>query len=301
MPICAVASACRPPTRPVADPRAPDRTLRIPAVSPAGLHRFAAHDWQGAGARTTVCVHGLTRNGRDFDYLAGALVEGGRRVLAPDMVGRGQSDWLADAAHYHPGQYVQDMVGVFGLAEGQDVDWVGTSMGGLIGMLIAAQNDSPIQRLVLNDVGPFVPQSALEDIVAGLGERLHDDRAGLADEFRQASVGWGELPEPVWEHMVEHGTRRTADGKWARAYDPGLAVPYASNPPADVDLWPVWQAISCPILVMRGQHSPILPADVAARMAERPNTALIDVPDCAHAPSLMVDDQITQVVDWLNA
>jgi pimeloyl-ACP methyl ester carboxylesterase len=285
----------------MAEPRAPVRTVRLPGLSPTGLHRFAVHEWQGRGEAPVVCVHGLTRNGRDFDFLAGVLADRGRRVLAPDVVGRGQSDWLVDPNAYHHTQYVQDMMGVFGLAGGGPVDWIGTSMGGMIGLALAADPKTPIRRLVLNDIGPFIPKTALEPIRDGLGDPRFDSDDALRAALKEGAAGWGDLPEAVWDHMVVHQARRRKDGSLGRAYDPAIAVPQRARPLEDVDLWALWDRVRVPVLVLRGESSPILTPETAARMAEGENVIVMEIPGCAHAPSLMVDDQIALVADWLDA
>jgi len=271
-------------------------------LSPAGFHRVAY--WEhgpGQAAQTVVCVHGLTRNGRDFDALAGSLVGLGRRVACPDVVGRGASDWLADPAHYALPQYCADMAALVARLDVGTVDWVGTSMGGLIGMLLAAMPGTPIRRLVLNDVGPFVPGPGLAAIAAGLEDRAFDDLEALEAHLRQVAAGFGPLTDAQWRHLTEHGWRRLPDGRLARNHDPAIAAPLRAAPPADVDLWPVYDAVGCPVLVIRGAESAVLTAETAADMAARgPKAEVVTLPGIGHAPALMADDQIALVRDFLD-
>ncbi len=161
----------------------------------------------GEAASNVVCVHGLTRNGRDFDDLASRLAEN-RRVVCPDVVGRGVSDWLPDPAQYQTPQYVSDMAALIARMDVGWVDWVGTSMGGLIGMALASQAGTPIRRLVLNDVGPFIPKSALERIAEYCGKaKPFADIDALEHYLRQVHAPFGPLADPQWRHLAEHGGR----------------------------------------------------------------------------------------------
>ena len=221
--------------------------------------------------------------------------------MCPDIVGRGQSENLRDPTHYALPQYVQDMMGVLSMLDGRQVDWVGTSMGGLIGMVLAAQPGNPIRRLVLNDVGPFLSA----DAVAGIAALVSDDVFGDVSEARSAIAealgGWGLLPEGGLDHLLEFSIRRRPDGTIGRSYDPAIAVPMRKTEPGPVDLWPVWQAVSCPTLVLRGQDSLVLSRETAQQMAERSDVQVIEIAGCGHAPSLMMPDQIEAVRAWLDA
>ncbi len=266
-----------------------------------GFHRMAYVAWgDGEAASNVVCVHGLTRNGRDFDSLASKLAARSR-VVCPDVVGRGKSDWLRDPAQYQTPQYVADMVNLVARMDVGWVDWVGTSMGGLIGMALAALPSSPIRRLVLNDVGPFVPKAALEPIAEYCGKApLFPNLGALETYLRYVHAPFGSLSDDQWRHLAAHGGIETADGV-ALAYDPGIAVPFeAVQPLADIDLWPVWDAIRCPVLVLRGETSDLLSRETAAEMAARgPKANVVEIGGCGHAPALMAEDQIAIVDDWL--
>ncbi|WP_029006976.1 alpha/beta fold hydrolase [Azospirillum halopraeferens] len=270
-------------------------------LSPAGFHRIAYTRWgRPDAARTVVCVHGLTRNGRDFDALALRLADAAR-VVCPDVVGRGRSDWLSNPDLYGYPQYLADMNALLARLDVETVDWVGTSMGGLIGMMLAAQPNSPIRRLVLNDVGPFVTRAGLERIADYVGkDPVFEDLAAVESYLRFVLMGFGTLADEQWRHMARTSARPLPDGRYGLAYDPGIGRAFTAQPLADVDLWPLWDRVRCPVLVLRGADSDILSADAAAEMARRgPAARLVEFPHVGHAPSLMVDDQIAVVRDFL--
>lgn len=268
-----------------------------------GFHRMAYTAWgDGEAARNVVCVHGLTRNGRDFDALAAALSET-CRVVCPDVVGRGRSDWLRDPGQYQTPQYVADMACLIARMDAGWVDWVGTSMGGLIGMALAAQRGTPIRRLVLNDVGPFLEKAALERIGEYVGKAPRFADVGELERYlRTVHAPFGPLSDEQWRHLATHSARPDGDGV-ALAYDPGIAVPFApAEGLSDVDLWSVWDAIRCPVLVLRGERSDLLSKETAAEMAARgPRARVVEIAGCGHAPALMDKDQIAIVGDWLGA
>ena len=250
-----------------------------------------------------VCVHGLTRNSRDFDELAIILAES-RRVIAADVAGRGKSDFLPHAALYDFPIYLSDMAALLARMDVETIDWVGTSMGGLIGMMLAAQPNSPIRKLVLNDVGPFLAAAGMSKI----GERLASLPKSFpslkeADAyFRQAHATFGKLSEEQWHHMAIHSTRENEDGSLALHYDPQIATRFLSAPLVDVDLWALWEKITCPVLVLRGAESDLLSRETAEEMTKRgPKATLVEIPDCGHAPSLMDNFQIAVIKSWIES
>ncbi len=272
------------------------------SLGPGGFHRVAYTEWGDPdNPDVLVCVHGLTRNGRDFDHLAETLADR-YRVICPDIVGRGRSDWLADKAQYDYGNYTSDMAALLAHLDAQQVDWLGTSMGGLIGLLLAATPNTPIRRLVLNDVGPHLPLAALERIGDYVGLDLAFDSFDEAATYlKTIQAGWGALSDTQWQHLAEHGTRRDDDGRWRLTHDPGIATAFAAIE-ADVELWPVWHAVNCPVLLFRGRESDVLLPETAARMqAEGPPLTVVEWPGVGHAPALMDKPQITAVADWLAA
>ena len=273
-------------------------------LSAAGFHRVAYADWGDATSdRVVVCVHGLTRNGRDFDWLAEDLASIGYRVICPDMVGRGQSDWASKATVYGYPQYLADMTALIARLNVAEVDWVGTSMGGLIGLILAAQPQSPIRRLVINDIGPSVARAALERIGEYVGnDPIFEDKTALEAHIRQLYAGYGTLPDACWRQIAQYSTRIRADGRLGLAFDPAIGDSFKTTPVGGVDLWSAWDLIKCPVLVLRGANSDLLLPETAQAMAERgPKAQIIEIPDTAHAPSLMIHKQIALVRAFLQA
>lgn len=301
------------------------------SLGPDGFHRVAYNEWGAAENRHAVlCVHGLSRNGRDFDRLAQAL-ESDCRVVCMDVVGRGDSDWLEDKSGYSFPTYLGDAAaliarvttpqrkGMFGQLQARllgpsptaEVDWVGTSMGGLIGMLLAAKPGSPIRRLVMNDVGPFVPWNALLRLKGHVGaETRFADQAEVAAYVRRACAAFGLLDEGWWDHLTRHAAEPDADGGYRLRYDPGIVrgtavhldpeLPIGPEFLRGIDLWSIWDAVRCPVLVLRGAESEVLPADVLAEMRRRkPGLRVAEFPGVGHAPSLAVADQIAAVRAFL--
>jgi len=250
--------------------------------------------------QTILCVHGLTRNARDFDFLAKALSDRGARVIALNMVGRGTSSWLADPLGYVVPAYVGHVLQFMKEQRLDTVDWVGTSMGGLIGMLIASAETSPIRRLVLNDIGPFISQAALAQLKTYVGRDPFFTSLDEADTYlRQIHAGFGPLTDAQWRHLAIHSTRAIDDGLRLH-YDPAIKVPYAKMADADVDLWALWESIRCPTLVLRGSESELLTAETAMRMTVTgPKATLATIAGVGHAPALMAQDQIDLIASWL--
>jgi pimeloyl-ACP methyl ester carboxylesterase len=276
---------------------------RVQVEGPDRHYGLSYADWGAAGtARTVVCVHGLTRNGRDFDHLARVLAED-RRVICPDIAGRGLSDPLTDPEHYALPTYINHMIQLLSRLGLDEVDWVGTSMGGLIGMGVAAMEASPIRKLVLNDVGPFLPKAALQRINTYLGLDLRfTSLDALEAHLREIHAGFGPLTDAEWRHLAEYSAARREDGRFGLNYDQRLGGPMTTGPIEDIDLWPVWDQIRCPVLVLRGIDSDLLLPATAAEMTGRgPKAEVIEVDGTGHAPALMAKDQIAIVASWLNA
>jgi pimeloyl-ACP methyl ester carboxylesterase len=273
---------------------------RSQVAGPDGDYGLSYADWGSPdAARTIICVHGLTRNGRDFDHLA-TVLQDHARVICPDMVGRGMSDPLRDPEQYALPTYVAHMLQLLDQLQLRQVDWVGTSMGGLIGMGVAASG-APIRRLVLNDIGPFIPKAALERINTHLGLSLSfASLKALEAHLREIHAGFGPLSDAEWRHLAEHSASRREDGTFRLSYDQRLAEPMKRGPLADVDLWPVWDQVRCPVLVLRGTQSELLLAATAEEMTRRgPGAEVVEIDGTGHAPALMAKDQIAIVRDWL--
>jgi len=270
-----------------------------------GFHRIHYTDWGAPDAdRVVICVHGLTRSGRDFDDLARALAPD-FRVVCPDVVGRGESDWLGDKTQYGYPQYCADMNALIARVTAgpgaRRLYWVGTSMGGTIGMLLASRRRSPIERLVINDVGTIIPGAALARIAAYVGrspsfERVED----LEAHVRIAYAPFGPLTDAQWRRMSENSGMQREDGTWALRYDPGIAAAFGKPPFGDVDLWPYWDNVRCPVLLLRGAESDLLRRDNAEQMTRRgPRARLVEFAGVGHAPALVAEDQIRAVRDFL--
>ncbi len=270
-------------------------------LSAAGFHSVAYTQWgRDDAVRTVVCVHGLTRNGRDFDALALDLADH-YRVACPDVVGRGKSGWLAEPTLYGYPQYCADMAALIARLGVGEVDWVGTSMGGLIGMMLAAQPNSPIRRLVVNDVGPFISKAGLQRIADYVGkDPVFEDIPAVESYLRFVLMGFGRLPDEAWRHMAEHSARPRGDGRYGLAYDPAIAEAFKTQPMGDVDLWAIWDRIRCPVLVLRGATSDILLSETAEEMTRRgPAARVVEFAHTGHAPALMTEDQIAAVRGFL--
>lgn len=277
------------------------RQHAVQCLSPAGLHRMAWVEWgDPANPKVLVCAHGLSRVGRDFDDLARALCAD-YRVVCPDVVGRGESGRLVDPKHYQVPQYVADMVSLLARLNAKELHWVGTSMGGLIGMGLAALPDSPIRRLVLNDVGPLLKADALRRIGEYLGKApVFPDFAAAEAYIRAVSAPFGLTSDAQWKYLTEISIRPEGPG-FRMHYDPAIALPFrAQSPTADVDLWPMYEAIRCPVLVTRGEHSDLLSRETLRGMAERgPRAKTVEMPGVGHAPMFMDPAQIAVVKDFL--
>src|SRR5262245_49565657 len=298
------------------------------SLGPHGFHHVAYTEWGPRDARhIVVCVHGLTRNSRDFDELARYLAARGCRVVCMDVVGRGDSDWMENKADYGFAQYVSDASTLLarvtaagpsllsrlqGAGGEHVIDWVGTSMGGLIGMMVAAKPGSPIRGMVLNDVGPLIPWPALARLklaAGGNGARFAD--IGEVERYlREACTSFGPLPDRQWHKLALHGSRRLKDGTHVLAYDPaivstlrsggGAGVAFGADFFFGIDLWPVWDAVKSPTLVLRGKESDLLLESTVKRMQERgPKMKVIEFPGIGHAPWLMTEEQIRPIADFL--
>lgn len=271
-------------------------------ASPRGLHRIAYREWgDPRNQRVLVCVHGLTRCARDFDTLAAALSDR-YRVVCPDIAGRGESEWLADPMLYQLPQYLGDMVTLVARLDVENVHWVGTSMGGLIGMALAAQANTPVQKMVVNDAGPVVSKASLERIATYVGMAPVFPDIGTAEQYvRAVSATFGPHSDAEWRFLTEVVVRRNADGTLRLHYDPKLAEPFRANmPEKDLELWDLWDAIRCPTLVLRGAQSDLLTRETCDKMAGRgPKAKVVEIPGVGHAPTLMHEDQIRIVREFL--
>lgn len=281
------------------------RINMVQCLSPAGLHRMAYKEWgDPKNANVLVCVHGLTRVSDDFDALAIAMSDH-YRVICPDVVGRGRSNWLKDPQFYVVPQYVSDMVTLVARLDVPQVDWFGTSMGALIGMGLASLPETPVRRMLMNDVGPALNFDALKRIGNYIG---NDARFASYDEarafVRAISTPFGPHSEAEWDKLARDVLRQDADGRWRRHYDPALALAFRTltvenAKQGEAALWAAYDAIRCPMLLVRGAESDLLTRDTAQQMTTRgPRARLVELPGVGHAPTFMHDEQIALARDF---
>lgn len=270
-------------------------------LTSSGFKKLAYCEWNSHdNEQTLICAHGLTRNARDFDFIARALEEN-YRVICPDFPGRGSSDWLEDKTQYDYPTYLQAFSSLLARLDCSEITWLGTSMGGLAGMMLAATAGSPISRLILNDVGPLIPASALAMIAEYVGKQPEFESIEQLEQYlRTINAGFGPLTDEQWLHLAVYSHRKLKNGKVTLSYDPDIAEPFKKLSTDDIDLWPVWNALSCPVLVIRGENSPLLTRETVEKMATRPKTETLEIKGCAHAPALMSELEITQVNRWLS-
>lgn len=271
----------------------------VQCISPRGLHNMAYKEWgDPANPRVLLALHGITRVSDDFDALAAALCDT-YRVICPDVVGRGRSDWLTDPQLYQIPQYVSDMVTLVARLDADSIDWFGTSMGGLIGIIYASLRNNPIRKLLLNDVGPVLNYEALVRISDYLGQ---DMRFATFDEgaayIREISQTFGPHSDAQWKKLAHDVLRQNAEGQWVRHYDLNIALPLKATTPESAAagqqlLWAAYDAIRCPTLLVRGEESDLISAESAHAMTQRgPRAQLIELAGIGHAPTFVHDDQI---------
>lgn len=281
----------------------------VQCFSMSGLHQMAYKEWgEEDNPNVLVCVHGVTRVSDDFDNLAQSLCKD-YRVVCPDVVGRGRSGSLVNPQLYRLPQYVSDMVTLLArvLANGerQSVDWFGTSMGGLIGMGLASLPDSPVSKLILNDIGPTLDSLAIQRIGDYIAQEVRFPTFKAGAEFvKMVSTTFGEHTDAEWHKLAADVLRQDRDGSWVRHYDMGLALPFQSVTPesAKADeamLWAAYDAIRCPTLLVRGANSDLLSRETAEAMTQRgPKARLVEIANVGHAPTFLHEDQIAIARDF---
>ncbi|MEJ0046620.1 MAG: alpha/beta hydrolase [Rhodospirillales bacterium] len=259
--------------------------------------RLAYVEWGDNSSEPLLCVHGLSRTGRDFDVLAESLADR-FHVICPDLPGRGRSSWLPQGALYQPASYVTALAHLLA-AIGRPVQWLGTSLGGICGMVAAASPSTPISRMVLNDIGPFVPAAALARIRDYIGVLPRfADLAEAEAYLRRVHAPFGRLTDAQWHHLAETSVRALPDGGLALHFDPVLTEPIVAAEPQDLDMWPLWARIEIPMLALRGAESDLLLPETLQQMAAKAATHI--VPDCGHAPALMDAPTIAVVRSFLE-
>ena len=285
------------------------RLKEVSVLGHGGFHRLAYAEWGPPQAeRTIVCVHGLSRTSRDFDPLARVLAGQGARVVAPDLPGRGRSEWLASPTHYTDRAYTRAMATLIARLDVAQVDWIGTSLGGNIGMLMSAERATPVSRLVLNDFGARVSAAALRRIGSYLakGWRFRSMEE-MEAHLRDIHAPFGKLSDAQWRHLVEHSAAPDGAGGLRFHFDPGIGARFGVPLWLDVALWQLWDRIECPVLILRGEYSDLLARSTVDEMTRRGAAAragrvsAVEFADCGHAPALMDDAQIAVVRDFLFA
>lgn len=272
----------------------------------SGSHKLAYTQWgETNNPKVLLCVHGLTRTGRDFDFLAQAL-SNDYRVICPDVFGRGESDWLTQPENYNLFFYAAGILGLLEQLQITQLDWLGTSMGGLIGMIIASAPNSPIRRLIINDVGPFISQQGMQRVAGYLLKEkpIFADLVEAEKYVRETYQPFGDLTDEQWQHLTKYSVKSLAEGGYILNYDPQISYPYQKTPIDSLkqqEFWEFWKGINCPILLLHGQDSDLLsPSTITEMQAIQPEMKVISFPYVGHAPALMDASQIRAVKTWLN-
>jgi len=278
------------------------RECRLRSLSAHGFHRVVYYEWgERDNPDVVVCVHGIGRNGRDFDVLGESLAKT-HRVLVPDMPGRGKSEWLRNPLDYVAPTYLTALTALIAASGVDEVTWVGTSMGALLGIMAASLPGTPVKRLVVNDAGPVLDPAA----IARIGEYFGTDPTfatydELATYIRTISAPFGPLTDAQWDHVTRTNARQRDDGTWSVSYDPAIAIPFRTVP-APANIWPLWDAIRCPTLVLRGAMSDLLSNETARAMSERgPRPQVVEFAGVGHAPMLLAQDQVDTVVGFVRS
>lgn len=281
------------------------KTIEIPdKFSPKGYHILSYAEWGlSTNSNVLVCVHGLTRNGRDFDHFAQIAMHD-YRVISVDIAGRGQSEWLNDHTQYNYELYVADMVYLLQELGLEQVHWLGTSMGGIIGMMVASLNTDLIGKLVVNDVGAMIPGESIERIMQYV--RHYPEfatREELKVYMQTIFANFGIRSDEHWEHMLDHGHTKTKQGDYCLSYDPMIAqaiIEASSDVYEDIDLWDIWNKVNMSVLIIRGEKTDLLPKDIMEQMCIKPKVESIEYKDIGHAPALMEEEHIHPIMQWLS-
>lgn len=272
------------------------------ATHPGGTHKIIYSEFPGNPERTIICMHGLSRNGQDFDWLAQSLALDGYRVICPDMAGRHRSERFHDSVHYNYPQYISDIQQLLAEIGATSVDWIGTSMGGLLGMMMAGLPFTPIKRMVINDVGPFIPAEALIRIKDYVGMNpYYRDWDSFAASFRKRFQSFGLKNDAEWDFMMRISSERDEQGRYRMNYDPNIVAGLQeSGMIGDLDWWPLWHMIGQPLLLLRGGASDVLSQDTLDRMMIGKRASSVVFANVGHAPALLSADQISVIRTWLR-
>ena len=281
-------------------------TFYVQCSSGENQHRMAYHAWGNPNnPKVLICVHGLTRRGSDFKTLAQAMCKD-YYVVCPDVVGRGDSDRLTNPMQYAVPQYVADMAELVKKLGVNQVDWFGTSMGGLIGMVYASMPNSPIRRMLINDVGPRIEPDAIKRLGSYVGQPFSfANRADALSRLNQICATFGEHTPQEWE--IYNGPMLVQrDGMWIMHYDPNISVPFASVNPimakaGEMAMWHAFKQIHIPMLIVRGGDSDLLSAATVAEMCKvNPYARSIEIPHVGHAPAFVKAEQIALAKEFFS-
>lgn len=271
-------------------------------MSPGGFHKLSYLEWGDRdNPDVLICMHGLTRNAHDFDYLARELSKD-YRVICPDALGRGDSEYIGSTLMYNFSQYLSDMVALISRVGVPEVNWLGTSMGGILGMMLASLPKTPIKKLILNDVGMVIPSLAMTRIAAYARNDLGFQNLEEAKKyFKLIMSAFGIRDEEKWDHIVKWGTRQDENGIYKLAYDPAIGQAFVSVSANDIHLETYWHDVKCPILVIRGEDSDLLTSEIVSKMSIlQPHMDVLEISGAGHAPGLMNEFEIESVRDWLR-
>ncbi len=274
----------------------------VSCLSPIGFHSMAYTEWGDNKSRSILCVHGLTRNGRDFDQLAMTL-SSDHRIVCPDLIGRGNSTWFGTSHLYNQAQYMADIAALMARMDVPNLIWIGTSLGGILGMHLAGLPNTPIKALVLNDIGAEIGHAGLIRIGKyGKPPQKFASLQEVEQYLRKAYKDSDNLSDELWHYTTEHNVKKQPDGSYILAYDPHIfSNPFMKFIFFDIKLWHLWEKIKCPVLVIRGGTSDILLRDTTDRMQTTgPKTEVHEVANCGHAPMLKTPDQIAIITTWLQ-
>ncbi len=271
-----------------------------------GFHCIHYLEWgtppKGTRKETLVCVHGITRNAHDFDYFSERMSDK-YRLICPDIVGRGESDHLPDHQGYDYLQYNADMNALLARLNETQIDWLGSSMGGIIGMILASVAQSPIRRLIINDIGPEISREPLTRIGDYIGKSGEFDAPDDVEKYlREIYSEFGPMSDDDWKQMVHFSTRRTKTGKYRLKMDPSVGDAFRDSISLfDVDLWDTWEKITCPVLILRGKNSSFLSEETAHKMLTcGPDATLVEFDDIGHTPTLRNEEQVAVIRDWMT-
>lgn len=251
---------------------------------------------------TIICAHGLTRNAHDFHKIATSLSPF-YRIISLDYPGRGKSDYFSNPEHYNYPVYIKDSVKILKKLQINKPIWLGTSMGGIIGMALASYYPKMLKGLIINDVGPYIPASIISKIGKYASQTPYFENLNMGKEhLKMIYSQFGITKEEDWEYMTTHSFKQTQEGKFQMNYDPALVkgMKLISKEIKDMNIWHIWQRIICPMLVIRGAKSDILSEETIEKMKKTKIFDLHIVNEAGHAPSLMAEDQIQVVKEWID-